>query len=261
MSIRKSLLAIMLIMCVAFLGAEEKPIILVTFDYPPFMFIENKQAKGINVEIVDEIFKRIDAPHEIDFYTVTRCLKMIENYEADGMFSLKKTKEREKTMTFTSIPIVVQDYVFFKKKNTNFNFDGSIDSIKNLSIGVVQDTSYGPKFNENVKNGALKKIDSAISFELVMKKLMGDRTDIAIFSRVIGEALIKKMGYEGEIIQTGPPIEIVSSYFAFSNNSKNAVLVKLFDAELVKMKNDGTLKSIINYYDKKYYEMFDSHVK
>jgi len=125
---------------------------------------------------------------------------------------------------------------------------------------VVRDIYYGEVYDNAVRKGFISRIDSANSFELVMKKLMANRTDFALCSRVIGEEIINRLGYENEIVTTGPPIEIIPSYFSFSKKADFFDLAKRFDAALREMKRSGVLEKIVKKYDEKYYYMFIDQV-
>lgn len=243
--ILKRLFLFLFICCPRIFAAQGNDIHLVTFDYPPFMVNENGSTSGMNVDIVRAVFDRMELSVQIDFYPVSRCLKMMEKSETDGMFSLKKTPDRERSMVFPEQALLLQDYVFFKLKNTDVTFVGDLLSLIGNSIGVVDNTSYGPLFDKAVKEKVLTKIDSSSSFELTFKKLIAGRMDVVLCSRIVGLSIIKTLGYENEIVIIGPPVETVPSYLSFSRKANARQLAERFDKAMLEITDDGTLELII----------------
>jgi polar amino acid transport system substrate-binding protein len=231
------------------LFAQTKALRLVTFEFPPYMVLENKSAKGLTIDIVKEIFTRLGKEIKIDFYPVSRSLTMLEGGDADAMFTLKKTPEREASMLFPKETLVSQDYVFFIPKNSKFAFNGDLSSMADASIGVVDKTSYGPRFDTAVKAGKFKKIESASTFELTFKKLLGGRMDAVICSRVVGIAILKNIGGLDKVKVSGPPCETIASYLAFSRKQDNTELANNFDRIVAAMKKDGTMAKILKKYE------------
>jgi polar amino acid transport system substrate-binding protein len=234
--------------CILHLSAIDKPIQIVTFDYPPFMSNDNGIISGINIEIINEVFSEMQQSITITFFPVSRCLKMMENNETDGMFSLKKTPERENSMIFPTESLLIQDYVIFKSIDSDFSFTGDLSSLVNVTIGVVDNTSYGPLFDNAVNNKVLLNIDSAPSFELTFKKLIAKRMEVVICSRIVGLTILKELGYQDNIVISGPIVEIVPSYIAFSKKENGKKLAESFDDVMKKIKINGTLEKILSKY-------------
>ncbi len=51
---------------------------LVTLQYPPYEYEENGEVKGLAVEIVKEVFKRLDQPISIKVYPWARSLDNVK---------------------------------------------------------------------------------------------------------------------------------------------------------------------------------------
>lgn len=232
--------------------AAQKELTLVSFDYPPFM--EEGQApepaRGMAIDIVVEAFRRMNVPVRIVFYPLARGLAMLESGQADGIFTLKKNPEREARFLFHARPLLRQEYVIFVRKNSPFAFDGDITSLENISLGILNRAYYGPVFNAALEAGLFKKLDIANSHRGTFLKLLANRTDAVIGSRIVGIALLKQLKAEQKVVISGPVLDSAPSYLMFSRLSVTPEFVRQFDSALTAMNDDGTLASI----SKKYLE-------
>lgn len=226
--------------------AEQRPLTLLSFDYPPFMEGASPQAPatGMAVEIVTEAFHRLKTPIRIIFYPLARGLAMLEAGQADGIFTIKKNPERDARFFFPVHPLLSQDYVIFVRKDSKIQFDGDLKSLEHLSIGVLNKSSYGPVFDRAVQSGMFKKLELANSHEGNFLKLLGKRMDVVVCSRVVGMALLKRLNAEGLVIVSGPALDSVPSYIMFNRKSVSSAFIHRLDAVLDAMQEDGTLGDI-----------------
>lgn len=229
--------------------AQSKPLVLLTFDYPPFIVQDAKAPTGMMIEVVSEAFKRAGKPIKFEFYPLPRGLQMLEAGEGDALFTLKKTPEREAKFVFSQEPVLAQDYVFFVPKDSNIAFNGDLKTMSNATIGVVSKVSFGSVFDKAAEAGVFKKLDVAQTYETNFKKLLAKRTDAVVCSRVVGLTILKGLNASQEAKVSGPPIETAQSYIMF-NKKVGADVVAAFDKAIAAMRKDGTYAKI----EKKYSE-------
>lgn len=230
------------------LFAAEPPLQLVTLEYPPYITQVGNRTEGLVIDIVNEVFSRMEKRIQIDIYPWSRSLYMLDTGQADALFTIKKTPERETAMMFPKESLISQDYVFFKRKESSFSFDGNYASIAEASIGIVQDTSYGARFDEAAKQGRFKRLDSAVNYELTFRKLLGGRVDAVICSYLVGLEILKKLGGLDQVVVSGPPSETTVSYLVFTRSKDHAKIAAAFDRHLAAMKKDGTIKNLTERY-------------
>ncbi|WP_018610228.1 substrate-binding periplasmic protein [Uliginosibacterium gangwonense] len=231
-------------------SAQNKPLTLVSFDYPPFMNVqEGKPATGLMIEVINEAFKRIGKPYKMEFYPLARDFQMLDAGEADALFTVKKTPERETNYLFPKESVLSQDYVFFVLKDSPVEFKGDLKSLANASIGVVNKVSYGSVFDAAAQRGDFKKLEVAPTYEANFKKLLAKRMDVVVCSRIPGFAFLKELNATQQVKVIGPPIETTQSYIMFSKKAGPA-LVAEFDKAMAAMRSDGTRAKL----DKKYSE-------
>lgn len=226
--------------------AAQRELTLVSFDNPPFMEegAPQQPARGMAVEIVVEAFQRMKVPVRIVFYPLARGLAMLESGQVDGIFTIKKNPEREDRFRFPVRPLLTQEYVIFVRKNSPSGFDGDITSLENISLGILNRAYYGPVFDAAMQAGVFKKLDVANSHKGNFQKLLANRIDAVICSRVVGLALLRQLNAEQKVVISGPVLDTAPSYLMFNRLTVTGELVRQFDLTLAAMYDDGTLASI-----------------
>jgi polar amino acid transport system substrate-binding protein len=221
------------------------PLRLVTFDYPPYVTEGDQGPQGLATNIVREVFARIGKHAQIKLYPMNRAFSLVNNRQVDGLFPLKKTPERELTMVYPNQPLLIQDYVFFVRKDSPWQFNGKLESIASARIGITRNVFYSPRLDQALKAGLFAAVDSTDSHELNLRKLLAGRVDIVPCSRAVGLQLLQTMPGGNKAVQTGPSIEKVASYLVFAPGPEAAKLAALFDQAMTRMSKDGSLNRLI----------------
>lgn len=240
-----SLLAGVAVAVNAHAATQERPLLLVTFSYPPF--VEERPGKPVSgpmVNIVTEAFRRMEQPMRIAAYPLARGLSMLGDGRADAMFTIKKTPERMAHYRFPKRSLLTQDFVVFVRKDSGIRYTGDLKSLFELSVGVVDQVSYGRRFDSAARHGDFRKLEVAQSFELNFRKLLAGRMDVVVSSRVVGLSLLKRLNARSQVQVSGPPIETVQSYLMFNKLQVSPSQVEAFDKALDAMREDGSLKRI-----------------
>ena len=246
----KLVITVLLLWATALSAANgEPPLRLVTLEYPPYIKQTGNEAQGLTVDIVKEAFARIGKPIAIEFYPWKRSLSMLAEGKVDGLFTIKKTLEREASMLFPRKALISQDYVFFVRKGSKIQFNGNFVSLADASIGVVNATSYGANFDEAAQSGRFKKLDIANNYDLTFRKLLGGRVDAVICSRLVGLDILKNMNAADKVEISGPPTETTVSYLVFSMKKNHSELSATFDLAIESMEKDGSIGRIFKKYN------------
>ncbi len=223
------------------LCAEPVKLRLATLENPPFIVREGGEAQGETVRVVRALLDKLGLDATMEFFPAARGVQVVLTGECDGFFTLKHNPERDKTLLFMNEPLIVHEYVFFCQKDQKLAFDGSFESIKGASIGVVNATSYGTRFDTAVRNGELTNLDAGSStFAQNFQKLAAGRIDFVISSKATGLALLKELGLADKLRINGPVIGTSSSYLAFTKVRDYSDLAARMDKLLVQFKKDGT---------------------
>lgn len=123
------------------------------FPAPPFMIGASNDAAqptGIDVEIAQEIGRRLKV--ELSFIRApwVRCLRLMQTGEADLISSAYKTPEREAYMAYFSKPFLQSlPVAFYFKKGANISIARYEDIYRYGEIGVLKGAAYFKRFDQD----------------------------------------------------------------------------------------------------------------
>ena len=222
---------------------------LLTFDYFPTMYKEGNEIKGCAVDIVKEALGRMGYKANIKMVPYQRGLFMIREGNADGMFTVYKTPERERFAYYPKLPVMYRIVSFYVLKDSPIIFDGDLNKMTRYSIGTVRGYSFGSKLDALMKSGLFEKIDPAANPRLTLKKLLHKRFDLMPHTEIDMMYLQREIKCKGKIKKLTPAIEKVPTYLIFSKKKPNLGPLKDKFVEVIQeMKRDGT-------YEKFYYKL------
>jgi polar amino acid transport system substrate-binding protein len=148
-------------------------------------------------------------------------------------------------MVYPNQPLLIQDYVFFVRKNSPWKFNGQLASIAGARIGITRNVFYSPRLDQALKAGLFAAVDSTDSHESNLRKLLAGRVDIVPCSRTVALQLLQTMPGGNKAVQTGPSIEKVASYLVFTPGPDATRLAALFDQTMTRMTKDGSLNRLM----------------
>ena len=222
---------------------------LLTFDYYPTMYQQGDKIKGCAVNIVKEALRRMGYKANIKMVPYQRGLFMIREGNADGMFTVYRTPERERFAYYPELPVMYRVVSFYALNDSSIIFDGDLNKMTRYSIGTVRGYSYGKRLDDLIKRGAFEKIDPAANPRITLKKLLYKRFDLMPHTEIDMMYLKKEMSCQGKIKKLTPAIEKVPTYLIFSKRKPGLASLKDEFIEMLKeMKKDGT-------YEKFYYKL------
>lgn len=238
---KNSLLVVTLLVLSFCLNAET--IKLVTSPWPPFEYEKNGKLKGTDIEIINEAFKRMKKDVNIKIYPWKRCVAMVKNKKADGIFTLRKTSEREEFLIFPNEVLSYSANVFFRKKGLPAKFTGKLSDLSGKTICITAGYDYGKDFMKS----KLFKLDAGGHDDaLNFKKLLAGRSELFLCDKLVGSYELKKLGFIDKIDFLPTPLSKFDMFLAFTKN--NSALAKEFSKALKSMKSDGTYDKIISKY-------------
>lgn len=235
-------------LCYGVALAQSPPLQLVTLEYPPYIINSPGRAEGLVVEIVREVFARMKQPIDIEFYPWTRSLNMLVNGQADALFTIKRTPEREQTMLYPRETVLAQDYVFFVRKDSTLRFSGEFASVAGATIGLVRNTSYGARFDEALAKGRFARVEYANDYEHIFRMLLAGRVDTVICSRLVGLSFLRQLNGVDKVMVSGPPSETAYSYLVFTRARDMSKIADAYDQTMAAMRKDGSLARIVAAY-------------
>lgn len=142
----------------------------------PKIWLEGDTPKGMLVDILNLIGKKMAVKFKIKLYPWNRALHLAENNEG-GIVGFSKNEERLKNYDFSD-PIFIDEIMLVVMRGKEFEFEKAED-LKGKRIGTTRGTSYGPLFEEARKYFLLNEDDN---MDKRLHMLMLGRIDVAIIN-------------------------------------------------------------------------------
>lgn len=222
----------------------------VSFEYPPLITQPAGSAAptGFAVELVQRMFRQLGASVTVQLYPWERAMAKVRLGEADCIFTIYRYPDRELFLDYSEQLVAAQIIYFYARKDANLVFNGNLDLLKGLRVGVVRQINYGPRFEQ--ARPALA-IDTAADIAMNFRKLAAGRVDLIPSNLATAEATLALPALHNEaaaIAQLSPPIEIVPSFIAFSKRRQLASLRDKFDVALKRFKATPDYRHLLEKY-------------
>lgn len=197
-------------------AAENNIVVLGTNHVPPFKIIEGQALKGINGDILKEIFRDTGLVLKIRHCPWKRCLIELEDGKIDVFIGLFISPEREKKFHFCEPPYKDRsDKAFYLRKGQAHRVK-KYEDLYQLKIGVTRGYKNFERFDNDEK---LKK-EFVADHILNLTKLVEGRIDVFIQTEVAADYLIKINGFGDRIEKASYKYgKIHPSYFVVSRKS------------------------------------------
>ena len=236
-----------LLLCFSFGVRAEAPLRVGTDEnLPPFSFVREGQATGIDVDMLRLAAKRVGIEVDIVALPGKRFIAWIETGQLDMAMPLLRTPEREATMLFSG-PVHFGQFGLFVHKDRSFRFESPAD-LKSKRIGINRGLTA---LDEYMKKNPLAhpEIEEVGSTEQNIKKLLAGHLDAFVANVTSTRFLIA--GTPASALITPLPRLISDkrpSYLVISRASRIGEKEKLAEAlrtALERMHEDGTYARIV----------------
>lgn len=207
--------------------------------YYPFTFMEGNEVQGFEVDIWNEIGKRLN--YKIDYKTASfsGLFGMLDSDKIDVIANqITITDERKEKYYFSDPYVESGAQIIVKEGNSLIK---SIDDLSGKSVGVDLGSNYEKLLKE--KNVG----DSIITYQSTdseFNDLIIGRIDAVVIDKI--SALINKNEKNLPLQLAGDPLEKIENAFVFRKTEENEKLVRQVNKVLTDMKEDGTLQEISN---------------
>lgn len=206
--------------------------------YFPFTFVENDKLKGFEIDVWNEIGKRLD--YDVEFVTAkfSGLFGMLDTGKLDTISNQISITEQRKEKYYFTDPYVYSGAQLVAKKG-NDSIKG-LEDLKGKKVGVSLGSNYEQILREYDKNNKI----NIITYDggpLERDVALG-RLDAFLMDKSSSLALIEKTKLDLQL--AGDPIDINENSFPFVKNTENKELIKNINTILEDMRNDGTLKQI-----------------
>ena len=225
--------------------SAEKLVLSVLEDFAPYQYMENEKAVGCDVDIMNEVCRRLNIELKVMPLPWKRALKTAEDGDSGGLLSVLHTPERESFLYFTSEPIHIQKNVIIARKESSITIKG-FDDLKGKEVGVVANFSYGPEFD---KYDGLKKTVCYGQEELV-RILDKKRIDAALGAEDPFRFIWKKLDLKErfEVVYVMAELQVYTGFSKKNGGENGKVMAEKFSEVLRQLKAEGVIQQIMDKY-------------
>ncbi len=219
-------------------------------NYQPFTWEDNGNGKGIDIEVLNELSRRINIKIAISYFPWKRVLKNIKKGKFDGGFPGFKTPEREAYALYTGVPLHYSTFNIFVKKGEEFPYE-RIEYLYGKQVGIARGFSVNEEFDNAAVKGLIK-ITELDNTNLLFKMLMQKRLTCIVNNYHRTVIKINELGLSDEVVALPNPVgKPINSYLMFSRAAKIKnvnQLIERIDKALEEIHKDGTYDKICEKY-------------
>lgn len=219
-------------------------IVLLTENWIPYQIETKDGLKGISVDLIKHIQKKVGNSEEIKLFPWKRAYNITLKKEGYALFLTTKSKNREHLFKWVG-PIASMKIRFFKNHSrTDLEINSLEDAKKVSSIVVAADTIS----KEVLTSLGFKNLDINTIANYSLEKLLQNKIDLYPVEENAFRYKLKQLGLQDKIV----PVKMDSFYksdlyIAFNKNTDDKIIKKWQNA-LDQIKEDGTYDKIIERY-------------
>lgn len=222
-------------------------VVLVNAPYPPYVMPQGDPlGPGIDMEVAMTALENMGVRTTVQLVPFKRALALLEQGRADLTTSLSFRMERDRYLLWSLPYRTDTNYIFFTRKDAPFE-PRRVEDLRGRSVGVVRGFVFPSVFADDA---AIVKVEAPHVASL-MGMLLEGRFDALIVNSIVGKHELMATGRMAEVKQA--PFSLRSpddkgTVMGFSKARVSREFVERFDAELMKMLDDGTVDRIEDKY-------------
>lgn len=219
--------------------------------YAPYSFNYGGAAKGIDVEVVQELAVRLGLDIRLELTSRTEMMRMLREGRCDGVLSLLPTQENRKlALLLRRHPLHVGSYSAFMLRAARFEVNGP-DDLKGHSVAIAEGTDLGAGFRAMVRGKELT-VTEYPSKSMAVGALLRREVEVFIGQTRAVHHLLDKGGMSGTVQAEGRPLfKRGGEYLGLSRLSAwpdKEKLLGLMELALADIFADGTYRRIMHRY-------------
>ena len=223
------------------LDVASKEIKVVTEYLSPFQ-IKNADGTlgGFSTQVIKEIFKLTKDKAHISVMPWARAYKIAQSEENVLIYSIARTKLREKNFNWIG-SLLSENYYFWGLKERFNKAQYSIIELRQLNVATIRNTNR----HEYLINSNFTNIHELIYEEQQLNMLHEHRTELILEAELTLFEIARKQKFDTNTMKKIAEIEELSAELsiAFSNNSKPQ-LVKKYKEAFNQLRQNGTLERL-----------------
>ncbi|MFY7864271.1 substrate-binding periplasmic protein [Roseateles sp.] len=233
---RYGLASLALFLCL--LRPAQAELRLLSEEFPPINFSQEGVPKGLAVEVVQEIQRRLGRKQSIEFMPWARAFREVKGSGTVALFSMARTPDREKQFKWVG-PIVIFYSSIYAPAQNGMRLRSMDDAKKASSVLVVRDWFTA----EELKTLGFQNLRPVNDPVTAIKMLLAKRAPFYATERLSMPQIMAKAGVSEDALEIVYSYASSEGYIAFSMDTPDAV-VKAWSDKLQEMKRDGSFLAI-----------------
>ncbi|HEH9400216.1 TPA: transporter substrate-binding domain-containing protein [Aeromonas sobria] len=241
------------------LGLPAKELVICGTVEPPLKFLDADQnPRGLDIDIVTAIFGKLGVPVRIELIdSGARLTRNAETGLCDMVLTHSYNAARERYLIYPQQAHLRHSWHFFVRKVDLLQIHyETLADLKPWRIGVTRDFSYTPELTAAMADPTYHFQQIPMN-RLQLRKLLAGRIDTVPMPLVTAFTQIKEEGLTGKVDYLPKPLKS-SPYFNTWTRAKadenTPAQMAAYDAELLRMKRNGSLKALYDQYAIPYIE-------
>jgi len=222
----------------------EPPARLVCDVWPPYQYKAEGRITGFSAEMVRAVYERLGTPiSSMETFPWKRALEILESGNAEGLFSVNKTRDRGIFARFPDEPLFEAPWIIWTKRESPIR---TLEDLKDKSIGVVIGYSYTPDFWEFIQTHC--KVEQVTTDDINLQKLASERLDAVVAEYGNGLHLIRKLKLRGITPRRDIVIKNDGLYIMFNRQNVSEGFVQRFSEALKAFKGTPEYEALRRQY-------------
>lgn len=170
---------------------------ILTEEYPPFNFTDKGKITGLGTEVVQAVLKEINIEGHFQSMPWARAYETAQASENVLIYSINRSKEREKLFKWVG-PITPTDFYLFSLKTRAIRLS-HLEDAKPLQIGTVnQDIGEQYLVTQGFNLGY--NLQSSARYELNYEKLKLGRIDLWVMNELGAYFMVRQAGDDPAVV-------------------------------------------------------------
>lgn len=235
----------LLSLCLLVSSASARDLVILATPEEPYKFVENGVHKGIDIEVIDEVMRRLGLTYSVELIeSGTRIQQEAMSGRADMLLLFSKKPDRMEFLLYPEESYIDISWNFFVRAEDEGKIDfENFQDLAGLQIGITQDFAYTPEF---LKSGLAFNTVPQNTLQIGM--LLAKRIDAVPMNTISTLYEEKKAGRLDKLSFLANPLITKPYYNVFAKASSYPDiegLVARYDQTIRDMKADGTLEAIL----------------
>jgi len=211
---------------------------LLSEEFPPINFTQEGQPRGLTVDVVREIQKRLGRSETIEFLPWARAFRDAQIGDSVALFAMARTPERERQFQWVG-PVVVFYSAVYAPAGGGLRLKSLNDAKRARGVLVVRDWYTA----EQLTTLGFKNLVKVSDPMLGVKMLLARRAPLFATERISMPETMAQAGVAPDALEIVYSYASAEGYIAFSRKTDPA-LVRAWQEQLDAMKRDGSFHAI-----------------